>query len=362
MAEPSAGELSLLRLAAQRVIGPPAPDPTAAVAWLTAVQAQDLPGALTSIALRSAGRSVADVVAAFDAGRIVRTWPMRGTLHAVPAEDAGWMVALMGSRPMAAAALRRTQLGLDEGALGLSRDLAEQALADGGALTRAELLSVWQAAGLPVDAGRGYHLLVHLAHQGVLCQGPFRGKEQAFVLLEAWVDRPRRPDRDEALAELALRYLRSHGPATRADLVRWSGLGVKDVRSGIAAVADQLAELHLDGVTYLLDPGTPERLAGHREQAEGVHLLPGFDEMVLGYADRSMTVPARHAERIVPGRNGVFRPTVLDGGVAVGTWRAVGTGARRRIEVEPFTTLRDDVARVLPELSAAVPVWSGGAG
>lgn len=360
MAEVSARELGLLRLAAQRVIGPPEPDPTAVVAWLTAVQAQDLPGAVTSIALRSAGRSVEEVAAAFDAGRVVRTWPMRGTLHTVRAADAGWMVALMSPRPLAAAALRRKELGLDDAAVTRSRDLAEQALAGGGALTRAEMLAVWQAAGLPVDAGRGYHLLSHLAQIGVLCQGPVRGKEQAFVLLAEWVDRPRRLGRDEGLAELALRYLRSHGPATQTDLARWSGLGVKDVRSGVAAVADQLEELSVDGVSYLLDPGTHERLADHREQAESVHLLPGFDEMVLGYADRSMTVPPEHAERIVPGRNGVFRPTVLDAGVAVGTWRAVGTGARRRIEVEPFAALGDEVARALPALTGRLPVWTGG--
>ena len=37
---------------------------------------------------------IEEVGAAFDAGRIVRTWPMRGTLHAVRAEDAAWMVEL----------------------------------------------------------------------------------------------------------------------------------------------------------------------------------------------------------------------------------------------------------------------------
>ncbi|HEX2809771.1 MAG TPA: hypothetical protein VHN80_26710 [Kineosporiaceae bacterium] len=43
-------------------------------------------------------------------------------------------------------------------------------------------------------------------------------------------------------------------------------------------------------------------------------LPPGFDELVLGYADRSATLPTEFAERIVLGGNGVFQPTVVDDG------------------------------------------------
>jgi len=330
-------EIALLRLAAQRVVGPPASDPAATVEHLLALQAQDLPGAVASIALRTAGRSTAQVRAAFDAGAVVRTWPMRGTLHAVAAVDAVWMGELMTARPRVAAARRQAQLGLDDDALRVGGTTARAALAaaDPG-LTRAELLAVWRAAGLPTDAGRGYHLIVHLAHAGVLCQGPFRGAEQLFVLVERWVPAPRRLDREHALAELTLRYLRGHGPATVPDLARWSGLPLGEVRTGLALVADRLDTLEVAGATYHLDPGTPALLAAHRDAAMATHLLPGFDEMVLGYADRTATVPAAYADRVVPGGNGVFRPTVLRGGRAVGTWRVVGRGGARRVELEAF--------------------------
>jgi hypothetical protein len=76
---------------------------------------------------------------------------------------------------------------------------------------------------------------------------------------------------------------------------------------------------------------------------------------VLGYADRTCTVPAEHADRIVPGGNGVFRPTVVTGGCAVGTWRWTGTGARRTVVAEPFTTFPDGVAERVPELAARLP-------
>jgi hypothetical protein len=103
-----------------------------------------------------------------------------------------------------------------------------------------------------------------------------------------------------------------------------------------------------------MDPATPQVLAAARADAEGVHLLPGFDELVLGYADRSCTVPPEHAERIVPGANGVFRPTVVVGGQVVATWRT-GRGKARPLEVEPFGELAPGVRAAVEQRYAALP-------
>ncbi|MDT0165159.1 winged helix DNA-binding domain-containing protein [Actinotalea sp. AC32] len=391
-------DIALLRLAAQRLAGPRAGTPADAVRHLLAVQGQDLPGALVSIALRTAEPSRDAVVAAFDAGEVVRTWPMRGTLHVVAAEDVAWTVALMCSRPLAAAASRRHQIGLTEAHVATAEDVARTALAGGG-LTRAELLAVWADAGIPTAGGPGYHLIAYLAQSGVVCQGPFRGREQLIVLVDEWAPGPRRLDEDEALAELALRYVVGHGPATDKDLARWSGLPLGTVRRGLAAAhegagthgggsahagagthdgagshagaagrgarppaepahgdarplrTDPLTTLEVDGVTYHLAADLPGLLTDHRDEARRTMLLPGFDEIVLGFADRSATVPPEFADRIVPGGNGVFRPTVVHDGVAVGTWRRVGAGARRRVEVEPFGDLPPGVASDVEELA-----------
>jgi hypothetical protein len=174
------------------------------------------------------------------------------------------------------------------------------------------------------------------------------------VLAEEWLPAARPRDRDEALAELALRYFAGHGPATVADLVRWAGLRVTEVRAGVAAVRDRLAAVEVDGTELLLDPATPDLLAEHRELAAGLHLLPGFDEFVLGYADRSCAVPPEHAERIVPGGNGMFRSTVVVGGQVVGTWRWGRRGRVRTVDAEPFTAVAPEVAAALAEAGPAV--------
>ena len=107
-------EVALLRLVAQRIAGPRSETPAEAVRRLGAMQGQDLPGALLSTALRTAEGTRADVEAALDSGEIVRSWPMRGTLHLVAAEDLHWLIGLLGPRVLAGSPARRAQLGITD--------------------------------------------------------------------------------------------------------------------------------------------------------------------------------------------------------------------------------------------------------
>lgn len=345
-------DVALLRLAALRLAGPGFGTVAEAVRWLTAVQAQHYPGALASVALRVRAAGRAEVEAALDAGEVVRSWPMRGTLHFVAAEDLPWMLAVTGERAVRAQRSRRAQLGLSEEVLEHGRELAVAALSGGRGLARRELFAVWEDAGIATAEQRGAHLVLHLAQTGVICLGPVAGGPQRFVLVEEWVPRHRRLEREEALAELALRYFRGHGPATVADLARWTKLTLTDARAGVAAVRGELEPLIIDGTEYLMDPRTPALLDRHRERARGVLLLPGFDEYMLGYADRTAALPAEYADRIVPGGNGVFRPTVVAGGQVVGTWRERTGGG---VEASPFTAFAEGVEEEVAKAYVALP-------
>ncbi|MGN6331779.1 MAG: winged helix DNA-binding domain-containing protein [Motilibacteraceae bacterium] len=351
----TAHEVALLRLVAQRIAGPPLPDAAAAVRLLGAVQGQDYAGALSSVALRTQERSCAAVEAALDRGEIVRSWPMRGTLHLVAAEDLGWLVRLCAGRVDAAAGKRHAQLGLGAADLERAGALAGAALEGGRRLSRAQLLAAFDAGGVATTGQRGYHLLGHLARTRVLCLGPTGGGQQLFVLAREWIRAPRELGSEQALAELAPRFFLGHGPAMVADLARWSGLTLTAVRAGVAAVRDQLAAVTLDGVEHLLDPAVPDLLAPARRQARGVFLLPGFDELVLGYADRSSVLDPAVADRIAPGGNGVFRPTVVQDGRVVGTWRRVGRGRPSGVEVEQFGEPSDELVLAVEALAAAFP-------
>ena len=347
-------DVGLLRLVAQRIAGPAHASAADAVRALTAVQAQDYQGALTSVALRMRSRRRAEVTAALDDGAVVRSWPMRGTLHLTAAEDLPWLLDLMAARIPGEGSSRWTQLELTARDAERAGELVAAALRGGRGLRRTALLTVVDEGGVPTTGQRGAHLLGHLARTGLICLGPTEGTEQLFVLLDEWIRAPRRLARDEALGELALRYFRSHGPATLKDLMRWAGCTTRDARAGLAVARSELACIEVDGVEHFLDPDVPDRLAACRNRARGVFLLPGFDEFVLGYGDRSAVLDPEFADRIVPGGNGMFRPTVVSDGRIVGTWRYTGSGSRRTVAATPFTTFPDEVATAIPTVAAAL--------
>ena len=329
--------LARLRLAAQRLTGTPSASPAEAVHWMLAMQAQDYPGVKWSVGLRT-GATEADVEAACDAGQIVRSWPMRGTLHLVAAEDLPWMLELTAERSTASAAQRRAILGITLGEIERARELAVAGLPGRSTLTRAALLAAIDEGGVSTSGQRGYHLLWFLAQTGTLVLGATEGRQQTYARLEAWVPNPRRLERDEALGELALRYYRSHGPAVVDDLTRWSGLTVRDVRRGIEVVGTGLTSLEVGGRPYLLGADTADAATVDMADA-GLLLLPGFDEYVLGYRDRSAMLAPEHSQAIVPGNNGMFKATIVVDGEVVGTW-GKKVGARGvTVEPAPFASL-----------------------
>ena len=109
------------------------------------------------------------------------------------------------------------------------------------------------------------------------------GKQQTFALLDEWVPLTRSLPRDEALVELTERYFTSHGPATVQDLTHWAGLTVAEANAGLAAAGKTLIQETIADRVYWMPCEAPE--IDHATPS--VHLLPGFDEYLLGYRDRS---------------------------------------------------------------------------
>ncbi|AWB86631.1 winged helix DNA-binding domain-containing protein [Mycetocola zhujimingii] len=341
-------DIARLRLHAQEILTAAERDPAAAVDAMTAMQGQDLPGTLWAIGLRTGARTEADVRDAFDTGAIVRSWPMRGTLHALTPGTLRMILPLSRDRLVTSLRARHRELGITASDIADAARAAEAGLSTGsGRLSRTELFAVFEAAGQPTAGQRGSHVAFMLAQSGLLCLGPFIGKEQAFVLLDDWAPMTTTvPDRDEALATVALRYFRSHGPATVADFAWWARLTLTDARSSAAAISDQLSVIDVDGTDYFV---APEVIENTPLAKPSVRVLPGFDELLLGYTDRSAVLDPRHSALIVPGNNGVFKATVVVNGHVVGTWlrrdraKAVDVTAQLFQQLSP-TQERDLVA------------------
>ncbi|MGC5021806.1 winged helix DNA-binding domain-containing protein [Micromonospora sp. DT47] len=306
------------------------------VEWFGAMQAQDAASGMWSLGARLPGHTVADVRAALERREALRTWPMRGTVHLVPPRDARWMLELTGVRALAGAAARRAALGLTEADADRAADVLGDALAGGGRLTRAECLARLAAAGVDTAGQRGYHVLWYASQCGVTCIAPHVGTEQTFVLLDEWAPDPHRPDRDEALGILARRYFRGHGPTTRQDFAGWTGLTATDAKRAIAAAGDALATVRVDGVEAVLDAAL---LDAPRTSVDDVLVLPGFDEYLLGFKDRTLMLDPAHKQAIIPGGNGVFQATLVRGGRVVGTWKRTVGRTRATVTLHPLVPL-----------------------
>ena len=314
------------------------------VAWMGAMQAQDYPGALWAIALRTRSLTRADIELAIAKRSIVRTWPMRGTLHFLAAQDARWMVDLLAPRSTAAAAGRRRQLEITEEVIAKSKRIISRALAGNRCLTRAQLCTLLDQHGIATAGQRGIHILRHLSETGLLCFGPHSGKQPTFVLADDWLPRTAPKEREEALDELTKRYFTSHGPASLKDFSGWANLTLGDAKLGLHHAKASLASETVGGVEYWFSPAA-------KPAGQGTFLLPGFDEYMLGYKDRSAALPAQYADRIVPGGNGMFLSTLVINGRVAGTWRRQTRAKSQTLTILPFETLTpSQLAAIMPPL------------
>jgi hypothetical protein len=335
MNEMTPQDIAQYRLYQQQIAKTRFKAPSQVVSWLGAMQAQDYAAAKWAIGLRLPDATDADIEQAIAAKTIIRTWPMRGTLHFVAPEDARWLLALLTPRIIAQTAGRYRQLELDNAIFARSKEVFAKALQGGKQLTRDEMQQLLEQANISPSGQRGYHILCRSAQDGLICFGPPRGKQQTFTLLDEWAPPAKQLERDEALAELARRYFTGHGPATIPDFVWWSGLTVTDARAGLELVKAQLSQETVNGQTYWMSPDRPVGA----DDGPATYLLPGFDEYLLGYKDRTAVLEAVHAQKVTPGNNGIFNPIIVIEGRVVGTWKRTFKKDTVVIETTPFTPL-----------------------
>ena len=354
----SADDILLTRLRRQlirRTASDAPSDPADVVTCMCAMQAQDYAGALWSVGLRCPPETTAvDVERAIAERRIIRTWPLRGTLHLVAPRDIRWMLSAFAPRVLVRATKRHRDLGLSDTDFARARAIFESALAGGNVFTRAEMMDLLEANGVSTAGQRGYHILWVLAQRAVLCCGPMHGKQQTFVLLDEWVPpNAEEPSlrRGEAVARLTARYFAARGPATLSDFAWWAGITKSDARAGLDAGRGGLERIVGNNTEFWLSKGaladtdgSPMSAVHSRRQAVSppVHLLPGFDEYMLGYADRRLQL-GEHGETYGSSvsANGMFSPLLVIDGRIAGTWKRTLKRGHVEIRTREFRQLEE---------------------
>ncbi|MFC9560404.1 winged helix DNA-binding domain-containing protein [Agromyces sp. NPDC056965] len=295
---------------------------------LTAVQAENASQSAWAVATRTSSPRQGDLADAPADGRVLRIHVLRSTWHYVHADDALWLQELTAPRVLPIFAQQLQPLA---GRLGSLGDAIEAMLAEAPDRTRGDIADGLADRGEQLTGQQLMLLLGLLEVQSIVCSGAPRDGEHTYARFADRVPGPRRLDRDEALAELALRYFTSHGPATDRDLAYWATLTVTDVRRGIAAAGDRLDSFEHDGRTFLHAPGEAPTAA-----APAGHLLQVLDEMYRGYQDSRWAIDA---DGVVPrARETAIGMALVDAQLVAGMKRTV-TAKAVTFAVHPHRTL-----------------------
>ena len=323
------------RMHTMRLSGRAYPSPAAVVEGLLAVQSENHPQASWAVATRTSGVTQPQFQRLFDEGAILRTHVLRPTWHFVRPDDIRWLVELTAPRIRRLLVPLQRELELDDAALDVSAAAIIDALSEGPHLTREELGARLRNAGLPAEGQRLGVMVAHAEMSAAICSGAMKGKTHTYARMDERAPRARRLGREEALAELALRYFSGHGPATERDLAYWATMPLTDVRTGLAAVSDKLDQVEHEGRTYWFRDPPPDD--GTLEPRG--HLLQILDEYHNGYQDSRYVLDA---DGLVPrGRGANVGMTLVDGQMVGGMRRRISAN-KATFEVSLFRDLHDD--------------------
>lgn len=320
-------QLLQIRLQNQQLSRQQFKTPGEVVEWLGAVQAQDYLGALWSIGMRLPKAIESDVEKAVSDKTMVRTWPMRGTLHFVSPKDIRWMLKYLAPRVHSKIGSVFRREGLDAKQFTRAMKLWEKALAGGKCLTREEMYEVLEKGKLSAKGTRGLLMLGYAAQEALICFGERKGKQQTLVLLDEWLpEKGAELSREEALARLAEIYIRSHGPVLVEDLAWWSGLTKTETTSAINSISDRLASEKCGGKTYWFFPSKEIK------SKSICALLPTYDEFGVAYKDRNPIIHKTDVKRV----GGFFTSGIMHNGQITGVWRRELEKENVDIDIKPF--------------------------
>ncbi|WP_433241677.1 winged helix DNA-binding domain-containing protein [Streptosporangium sp. CA-135522] len=319
------------RLKRQFVDPAAGPDVVSVIRRLTGVQAQVASSAELAVAVRLAGSRPGELERALWQERtLVKTWTARGTLHLIPADELASYTAVLGSfRNWDKGSWQRGH-GVTAAEVAALLDAVPKAL-DGRTLTREELvegvIEVTGDAHLKEALTSGWGaLLKPLSFLGELCYGPPREGKVTFVSPRDWV--PGRPAEPLTVEEGGMRLLRSflgaHGPGTPETFDGWlyrGGARKAALRGWFRDLAPELAEVEVEGRPMVLLAEHLDDLAA-TAPSTGVHLLPGFDQYILGAPRDLEPLLPKEARPKVSRTAGWISPVVIHRGRVAGVWEA----------------------------------------
>lgn len=349
-------EINLLRICAQGLITTTySKDVVEAVGNLLAVQGQQVSALPHALLMRTLNTTIKDVSDAFASRELVRSRPMRGTVHVTTAKDYHWMRLTLNHTHSPYNQRQMATHGVDEKILQDATEVAHGTIANaGGTITREELFKAWElnlswSKNSAVPFRRIANILVWaLDCNGDLAEGPL-GKNQHYFIdatklpaadSEESGFRIKQPGSKEGIAEVARRYIWGHGPVTVADLARWAGINKTVAWKAMEQASETAGLIRASIENSQLRPAVAPRslqeaqklfylreelsqiLADNEKATKQLMFLPAFDELHVGYHNRTCLTDRAGEKLICPSGNGMFRPIVIKDGRLIGVYPA----------------------------------------
>ncbi len=317
------------RLLSQQLICQQFTTPHDVVEWMGAMQAQEYRMMRWAVGMRTKNPSIKAFEKAYNEGQIVRVHLFRCTWQIVAGEDWRWMLDLCRNNALRGLIgwMKSNGVSILQAEQNAVQQVFYDYLVRNRIAQKADFAEALEDKGITMDEHRlSYHIRL-AEYSGLLCSGDLFPMKHSYALSEHKLS-PQNPiPKDEALALLARKYFRSHGPATLEDFVWWSGMNIGDCRKGLEAIKDELTQEHWKGLTFYLHQDS--RTRGFRSGC--VHLLPSYDEYLIGYKSRHVAVHPDHMHKVHSGQ-GIFWPVILMNGEIVGNWSAKGG----KVQIEIF--------------------------
>ncbi|MFI5264749.1 MAG: winged helix DNA-binding domain-containing protein, partial [Candidatus Kapaibacterium sp.] len=300
--EITAGQARSFRLRKSFLLGNPHTDPIEISSKLCGIQAQVLSAAKLSLGIRS-GRNADEIEKYFHTKNgLVKTWTMRGTLHAIPAKDISLYSSALGFDTIDRYILhwkknyditKKDSLQLIETLDSLltttpktKREFSAPAAEQLGAWVKPIIENGWGGA------------IKCLCNQGLAVFSEPRGQEVTFArrerYLSKWIDR----NPEEAQDTILRMYLSTYGPSTVSDFSYWLGRPVPFVQKIWDRLQPELLEVHIAGKrSFLLRTGKKDLLSA-KPLSSHFKLLPFFDAYLLPHRKKAELVEDRHYKKI----------------------------------------------------------------
>lgn len=307
-----------IRILSQQLYTTQFDQPKDLVKWMGAMQAQEYNMSKWAIGARLKSGTLQQVEESLRRGEIIRTHIMRPTWHFVPAEDLRWMSQLSGHRVKNAYDSYAKKFGIPESTHTKCSKLLERILRDHNHLTKQEISDELNRAGVLHDPNIAHYFINRAEAMGQICSGIDKNKKSTYALLDERIPPTKELYKDEALAELARRYFRSHSPASMQDFLWWSGLTITETRQAIHLISDELHKEQFDSQELFIH----QTWVDHKPCDDVLHFLPSFDEYLISYKDRSAALDPKHYAKAF-NNFGTFYPVILHNGKIIGNWEKV---------------------------------------